>query len=164
MQDYDYDYEPRPKGGFKPFSPSKMHNKSSSPRPHSNSSAIKKKPRTTHFDLMAPLRDAMTVSDLTGIERLVLWTLYSRMDKHGVCFPSYARISKEAGIADRTAKKAIKSLVEKTWLTYKKGSQISGKANEYKLDMNKLDLTQVKIRQETKTAKIPALSCDDGDF
>src|SRR5690242_14360381 len=56
--------------------------------------------------------DAVFHARLTGIRKLVLWVMAHRADGDtGVCWPSYTKIARDAGIGEQTAKDAVKFLL-----------------------------------------------------
>jgi len=55
--------------------------------------------------------------EVTKNELLVFWVLNYHADKDNKCFPSIKKICQEARLSERTAKEAIKGLIEKGYIT-----------------------------------------------
>lgn len=86
--------------------------------------------------------DAVFHARLTGIRKLVLWVLAQRADGDtGVCWPSYTRIAKDAGIGEQTAKDAVKFLLAAGLVTVVgkvpvRDTQLS--TNKYELQLDEI--------------------------
>lgn len=65
---------------------------------------------------------------LTCYERLVMLCLARHADKNGRCYPSIPLIARECGISESTARRAIKGLKAKRWLSVVRKD---GEANTY---------------------------------
>jgi len=75
----------------------------------------------------------LEVEDLSMSEKAALLVLSIRANKNGKCWPSYPKIASDASMSVATAKRAVKSLIQKNLLQC---DSSSGKSNHYILNLD----------------------------
>ncbi|PMM26370.1 helix-turn-helix domain-containing protein [Vibrio breoganii] len=60
---------------------------------------------------------------ITGHEKLVLLCIHDRVDSTGECFPSQELLAEDTGLSKRSIVRAIKTLVDKEYVTVKRISR-----------------------------------------
>lgn len=60
-------------------------------------------------------------ASLKSSEKLVAYTLAERMDKDGACRPSMATVAREAGLSERTVRRAVVALSDDHYLSVSNG-------------------------------------------